>query len=251
MQHTESDAGQTSVLVFGLLSGLLSGLLGGFARGWGAIVLHYILRLALWRTGVIPLYYVHFLCQCHDAMLLQRDGGTFRFRHPLLQDYFANLYSGPDTLRTAASLHNLAELYYDQGDYESARPLHERALQIRVRVLGNKHADTAASLTNLARLLETQGDYDVARPLYERALYIRKKALRKRHPDIATSLINLARLLEAQNADKAARRLYQQVLTIHKESLGSKHADIVYSRERLAAINAEMRKRGHPWWKFW
>jgi tetratricopeptide (TPR) repeat protein/GTPase SAR1 family protein len=324
-----------TVLPAALGFGFISSLLGALAYGWGAAIQHYFLRLLLWREGVIPLNYIHFLCLCDDALLLQRDGAIFRFRHPLLQNYFADLYSsidtpqaatnytrvaevhydrgdynaarplyeralaireqelGPEHPDIATNLHDLGRLYYAegdyqlarihyeraltsreqelgpehpdiatslndlaelldiQGDYDAARPLYERALAIREQVLEEKHLDIAISLTNLARLLETQGDYDVARPLYERALYIRKKALRKRHPDIATSLINLARLLEAQNADKAARRLYQQVLTIHKESLGSKHADIVYSRERLAAINAEMRKRGHPWWKFW
>ncbi len=79
-------------LGLGLIGGLLFGLLGGLGFGWAAVIQHYTLRFALWREGVIPLNYVRFLCQCHDALLLQRDGGIFRFRHPLLQDYFADLW---------------------------------------------------------------------------------------------------------------------------------------------------------------
>ncbi len=83
-------------LVFGLLGGVLGGLLGGLIFGWSAVIQHYSLRFALWREGVIPLNYVRFLSQCHDALLLQRDGGIFRFRHPLLQDYFADLWEAPE-----------------------------------------------------------------------------------------------------------------------------------------------------------
>jgi hypothetical protein len=41
--------------------------------------------------------------------------------------------------------------------YTQARPLHERALAIREKVLGPEHPDTAASLNNLARLLSATG----------------------------------------------------------------------------------------------
>lgn len=79
-----------------IYSGLGFGLAGGLGFGLIAVIQHYSLRIALWREGVIPLNYVRFLCQCHDALLLQRDGGIFRFRHPLLQDYFADLWEGAE-----------------------------------------------------------------------------------------------------------------------------------------------------------
>ena len=89
---------------------------------------------------------------------------------------------------TAMSLSILALLL-------QARPLHERALAIREKVLGAEHPDTAMSLNNLASLLQAQGDLAGARPLYERALAIREKVLGAEHPDTATSLSNLGRLL--------------------------------------------------------
>ena len=57
-----------------------------------------------------------------------------------------------------------------QGDFAGARPLIERAVAIREKVLGPEHPDTAVSLSNLAILLQAQGDLAGARPLYERAL---------------------------------------------------------------------------------
>ena len=63
------------------------------------------------------------------------------------------------------------------GRLRAARPLHERALTIREKVLGPEHPDTAESLDNLARLLQDHGDLAAARPLHERALTIREKVL--------------------------------------------------------------------------
>jgi hypothetical protein len=61
-------------------------------------------------------------------------------------------------------------LLRDQGDYAAARPLAERALELRTDVLGEKHPSIISSLNTLATLLRLQGDYAAARPLLERAL---------------------------------------------------------------------------------
>jgi Tetratricopeptide repeat len=45
------------------------------------------------------------------------------------------------------------------------RPVYERALAIRVKVLGTDHPDTALGLNNLAMLLQDQGELAAARPL--------------------------------------------------------------------------------------
>ncbi len=66
----------------------------------------------------------------------------------------------PDHPDTATSLHNLARLLQDQGEPAAARPLLERGLAIRGRVLGPNHSLTAASRRRLARLAaELDGDF--------------------------------------------------------------------------------------------
>ena len=83
----------------------------------------------------------------------------------------------------------------DQGAYDKALPLYQRALQIVEKVLGPEHPRTATSLNNLALQYKTLGAYDQALPLYQRALAIREKALGPEHPDTAVSLNNLAAAL--------------------------------------------------------
>jgi Flp pilus assembly protein TadD len=79
-----------------------------------------------------------------------------------------------------------------QGDLDTARSLHERALTIRKVRLGANHPATATSLSNLATVLAGQGDLAAARRLHERALQIRKTRLGTHHRDTVLSQEALA-----------------------------------------------------------
>ena len=120
--------------------------------------------------------------------------------------------------------------------YAAARPLFERALAIREKVLGPEHPDTATSLNNLAGLLQAQGEFAAARPLFERAL-AREKVLGPEHPDTAMSLNNLAHLLHrAQGELAAARPLCERALAIHEKVLGPEHPATANSLNNLAGV---------------
>jgi len=60
---------------------------------------------------------------------------------------------GADAPSTAWSLNNLASVLHDQGDLDSARRLHERALAIREARLGHDHPDTVRSRRDLAAVV--------------------------------------------------------------------------------------------------
>jgi hypothetical protein len=49
-------------------------------------------------------------------------------------------------------MHDLAELYHEQGKYKQAEKLVHKALVIREQLLGPDHSDVARSLTTLAKL---------------------------------------------------------------------------------------------------
>lgn len=66
---------------------------------------------------------------------------------------------GPNHPNLADSLSNLAILYNQNGDYDKAQPLYERALQIYQTAHGPDHPDVAHTLTDLAVLhLEQASD---------------------------------------------------------------------------------------------
>jgi tetratricopeptide (TPR) repeat protein len=83
-----------------------------------------------------------------------------------------------DKPAAGGSFNNLGQLLQALGDLTGARPLLERALAIREKVLGPEHPDTARSFNNFAQLLQAQGDLAAARPLLERTLMVREKGPR-------------------------------------------------------------------------
>ena len=125
---------------------------------------------------------------------------------------------------------------HHQGRYEEAKPLYNRALEIRERVLGPDHPETATSLNNLAALYYNQGWYEEAEPLYKRALEIVKWVLGPDHPDMATSLNNLASLYNNQGRYEEAEPLYKRALEIVERVLGPEHPDTATSLNNLAII---------------
>ncbi len=87
----------------------------------------------------------------------------------------------------AKALNGAGVLAYRQGDYISARSLHEESLAIK-RELGDKQG-IASSLNNLGNVADDQGDYANARSLHEESLAIKRELGDKR--GIASSLNNL------------------------------------------------------------
>lgn len=140
----------------------------------------------------------------------------------------------------AASLNNLAALYYSMGEYEQALPLYERSLAIREKVLGNGHPDVATSLNNLALLYKSMGEYEQALPLYKRSLAINEKALGNDHPDVATSLNNLALLYSSMGEYEQALPLSQRAVAIALKKLGEGHPSTKLYKETLAIIQAQL-----------
>jgi hypothetical protein len=54
----------------------------------------------------------------------------------------------------AELLNRAGSYFHGRAAYSVARPLFERALAIRGKVLGPEHPETAASLNNLARVIQ-------------------------------------------------------------------------------------------------
>jgi tetratricopeptide (TPR) repeat protein len=73
-------------------------------------------------------------------------------------------------------------MHQNQGKYEEAEPLYQRALDIFEQKLGPNHPHIAFTLHNLANLYRDQGKDQRAEPLYQRALAICEQRLGPDHP---------------------------------------------------------------------
>jgi hypothetical protein len=76
-------------VIFGIAFGLVAGLFFGLIYGGAACLQHILLRLLLWRSGVIPWNYAAFLDYCAGYAFLRKVGSGYMFIHRLLQDFFA------------------------------------------------------------------------------------------------------------------------------------------------------------------
>jgi tetratricopeptide (TPR) repeat protein len=77
----------------------------------------------------------------------------------------------------AKSLNGLAWLYYTQGQYETAKPLYQRALAIYEKALGSEHLKLATFLENYALLLRKMDRPEEAGQLEARVRSIRAKSV--------------------------------------------------------------------------
>jgi hypothetical protein len=108
-------------LAVGLVSGLAVGLFGGlvdvtnkessdflqikspYQRFYASMKVlhfsisrHWLLRRLLHKKGALPLHLVNFLNEMTARHLLETDGATWRFRHRIIQDYFAGQWVEPE-----------------------------------------------------------------------------------------------------------------------------------------------------------
>jgi CHAT domain-containing protein/Tfp pilus assembly protein PilF len=156
----------------------------------------------------------------------------------------AELRFATENDRALHEAHKLRAEYFRlfrEGKYDEARPIAERVLAIRERVLGPEHPDVAQSLSNLAFLFSSMGDYDGAEPLFQRAVAIAEKALGREHPILSVYLENLGNVyIEMQNYARA-EPLYRRVLTIREKALGEEHPLVSNTINNLALLSI---KRG-------
>jgi len=70
----------------------------------------------------------------------------------------------------------------DQGKYEEAEAMAQRALDGREKEVGREHLDTLNSADGLARILYCRGKYEAAEAMAQWALEGRERALGKDNP---------------------------------------------------------------------
>ena len=128
----------------------------------------------------------------------------------------------------------------EQGKYQEAIPLAEKAVELAKRVRGPENPDTAKSLNNLAELYRHMGEYAKAEPLLREALQIRQKVLGPEDPNTATSLNNLALLYGVMGEYAKAEPLFHEALQIRQKVLGPEHPDTAQSLNNLGVLYWDM-----------
>src|SRR5208282_1491763 len=127
------------------------------------------------------------------------------------------------------SLNQRVNQLIEQGKYQEAIPIAERAVEVAKHTLGPDHPKTADALNDLGFIFQKIGNYAKAEPLYQEALRIRQKVLGSEHSDTAESLNNLASLYWAMGEYVKAEPLLEEALGIRQKVFGSGHPDTAQS----------------------
>ena len=142
--------------------------------------------------------------------------------------------------RLSPILSNLAVLYFEQGLYDAARDLNERALDIEEAATSPDHSSLVALLTNLAAIQAALGNLSAAEPLLRRALAIEEEAHGEGSEALASTLNNLALVYFETGRLLEARQLYQRVLEIDQTSFGHSSVEVASDISNLALISDQL-----------
>jgi Tfp pilus assembly protein PilF len=105
-------------------------------------------------------------------------------------------------------MNNLASTLGKQGDFNGARQLEEKSLEVRKHTLGEEHPDTLMSMNNLARTLQDLGDLSSAHELYKQAWYGLQRVVGHEHRNTWAVGLTLSTVaVELGNPSEAAQIL--------------------------------------------
>jgi len=123
-----------------------------------------------------------------------------------------------------ASIRNtLGYTYRELGEYASAEPHLQRALELRKKALGEAHPETLRLMNQLAVLRWRQGRLDEAETLGRQAFETGRRVLGPDHPDTLAYEMNLASLYRSQGRYPEAEPLHEHNLEAKRRTLGPEH----------------------------
>jgi serine/threonine protein kinase/tetratricopeptide (TPR) repeat protein len=129
----------------------------------------------------------------------------------------------------------IGDTYRDLGLVPEAQRHIERALDLRRRVLGEKHPDTLTTMHTLASLYDDQGKYERALPLFGEVIDLRRRALGHEHADTLDSMQKLAGVQLAKGAYGDAEALMMKTLDAKRRTLGRDHSSTLGAMNELAS----------------
>lgn len=147
--------------------------------------------------------------------------------------------TGPGTLRIAMWQNWLGVIARARGNDSKALDWFRRALDIRRRTLGPRHADTVVTLGNTALVLERLGHYREAEPLMREAVDANTRLHGPTHARTVTSLSNLGLLAMDLGRMDEARTLLEDALDRTRRKEGGKSANLATSLSNLATLCIE------------
>jgi len=149
------------------------------------------------------------------------------------QEYEA--VAGPEDLRLATVLFNLAGVYVEQRKYTQALPLYRSVLAMREKALSSADPLLAEVWNDLGFLSLHLGRYKEAETWLGKAVEVWEKT-RGSEAYSAVALSNLALLRRLEGSFAVAEFLYTRALAIEESVFGRDHPEVATTLTSLAAL---------------
>ncbi len=144
----------------------------------------------------------------------------------------------------AAVRHTLGATYHELGLYNEAETHFRRALALREKLHGARHADVAETAGYLGVTYRSMGDYERADSLLQHALDTDRALFGEAHTRVAARLSEVG-VLRWQQGDYAAAEPYlREALALEEKLRGADHDEVAISTGNLATLLADQGDSG-------
>lgn len=210
-----------------------------------SLILHRLLQAVIrhqlpsTQQGVWANIAVQLLAAAHPRELMA-DSAAWPWAQRLLPHVLVSTAKAWDQgvapNETSWLLDRAATYLQTQGQFRDALPLFQRALDVRLAVLGARDPLTAVSRSNLGALLRALGDLSGAQDQHERALAILLATAGPDHLDTAACRSSLGLVLLERRDLVGAREQQERALAITLASRDSEDALVASRRSNLSAV---------------
>lgn len=139
-----------------------------------------------------------------------------------------------------AMFNNMGNVYIDQGRYEKALEVLNRALMIQEKTfLGRESTDVAVTLHNIGNVYTQQCNHEKALEFLNRALVIEGKILGWESKGVADTLNNIGGIYLQQGNYEKALEVLNRVLAVEEKILGHESQDVAGVFNNIGAIYSQ------------
>ena len=145
-------------------------------------------------------------------------------------------------LRISVSLVYLGDIYIVKRDYNAAKKVLERLLEIQIERSGPSHVSLASTWDRLAVIYYREGDERKAEELYQRGLAAREKAYGAESVGVADSLFALAQFYRAERDSERAAVNYARSLKIYGKLAGVGSPEFERASDAYTCLSHESKR---------
>lgn len=147
-----------------------------------------------------------------------------------------------NNINSASTYINIASVYKEQGDFESALKYYHKSLELLDK---DQNSNCITVYNSIASIYQYMGNYDKATEIYRKVLNIITRGLHDysidiKSFDIGTTYNNLATILREQHKYDEAIHLYNKALVIFKETFNDEHSSVATTMNNLAIVYCDL-----------